>query len=94
MVSAGRVMVSAGGVSPLERFLARRFPDLDLRVIAGPERITVRYAVPQERGRRFPVLFELHRKGDRWTADRELERGVIGETIEFLATAIQFSESA
>ena len=70
---------------PLERFLARRLPDLDLRVVVGPERITIRYAVPLERGRRFPVLFELLRDGDAWRADREIERGVIGEMLELLA---------
>ncbi|HEX8153952.1 MAG TPA: hypothetical protein VF698_12535 [Thermoanaerobaculia bacterium] len=69
----------------LERFLARRFPDLDLRVVIGNDRITVRYAVPLERGRRFPVLFELLRDGDAWRADRDIERGVIGETLELLA---------
>jgi hypothetical protein len=75
-------------VIELERFLARRFPDLDLRVVESAGRITVRYAVPQERGRRFPVLFELRRDGGRWTADREIERGVIGQTLEFLAAPL------
>jgi len=68
----------------LTRFLARRFPDLDLRVVDEGESIVVRYGVAATRGRRFPVLFSLRREGNGWVADREYERGVIGETIERL----------
>jgi hypothetical protein len=75
-------------VTPLERFLSRRFPDLDLRVIREGDTLTVRYAVPQERGRRFPVLFALHQERGKWAADREIERGVIGEMLEFLALGL------
>lgn len=75
-------------MTPLERFLARRFPDLDLRVIADGDTLTVRYAVPQQRGRRFPVLFALHRQRGKWAPDREIERGVIGEMLEFLALGL------
>lgn len=69
---------------PLEGFLRRRFPDLDLRVTREGNAIVVRYAAPAAKGRRFPVLFTLRREGDAWTADRPFERGVIGETLEFL----------
>ena len=69
----------------LERFLRRRLPDLDLRVIADGDALVVRYGMPAERGRRFPVLFTLRLAAGRWTADREYERGVIGETVEFLS---------
>jgi hypothetical protein len=68
----------------LTRFLGRRFPDLDLRVVEEKESIVVRYAVAATRGRRFPVLFSLRREAGSWVADREYERGVIGETIERL----------
>ena len=68
----------------LERFLHRRLPDLDLRVIMGDEEIVVRYAEPAEIGRRFPVLFTLRRSRGRWIPDREIERGVIGEVLEYL----------
>jgi hypothetical protein len=69
----------------LERFLYRRLPDLDLRVIMSDDEIVVRYAEPAERGRRFPVLFVLRRSRGRWTPDREIERGVIGEVLEYLS---------
>lgn len=71
-------------MTDLERFLRRRFPDLDLRVIAEDDSIVVRYGERAARGRRFPVLFTLRRGPEGWVADREHERGVIGETIEFL----------
>ena len=69
----------------LERFLHRRLPDLDLRVILGDDEIVVRYGERAERGRRFPVLFTLRRSRGRWVADREIERGVIGELLEYLS---------
>jgi hypothetical protein len=69
----------------LERFLRRRLPDLDLRVVAGSDHLVVRYAERAPRGRRFPILFELRLIDGRWTPDREIERGVIGETLEYLA---------
>ena len=68
----------------LERFLHRRLPDLDLRVILGEDEIVVRYAQRALIGRRFPVLFTLRRSRARWVADREIERGVIGELLEYL----------
>ncbi len=68
----------------LEQFLHRRLPDLDLRVVDEGDEIHVRYGVPAERGRRFPVLFTIRREHGRWEADREIERGVIGETLEYL----------
>ena len=71
----------------LERFLHRRLPDLDLRVIVGDEEIVVRYGEPALIGRRFPVLFTLRKSRARWVADREIERGVIGELIEYLRFA-------
>ena len=67
------------------RFLQPRLPDLDLRVLEEGDSLVVRYAAAARRGRRFPVLFTIRFDGTRWIADRELDRGVIGETIEFLS---------
>ncbi|HEX7149949.1 MAG TPA: hypothetical protein VF618_00565 [Thermoanaerobaculia bacterium] len=72
----------------VERFLQRRLPDLDLRVVASSDHLVVRYAQPAPRGRRFPILFELRRVNGRWTPDRSIERGVIGETLEYLALRV------
>jgi hypothetical protein len=73
----------------LTRFLGRRFPDLDLRVVDEGDAIIVRYGVAARRGRRFPVLFSLRKEAGGWVADREYERGVIGETLERLRLSEQ-----
>ncbi|MEA2489624.1 MAG: hypothetical protein QOH21_1416 [Acidobacteriota bacterium] len=75
-------------MTPLERWLAGRLPDVDLRVTATDDTVTVRYAQPAPRGRRFPVLFALTRVDGRWIADRDYQRGLIGQAIEFLELGI------
>lgn len=71
-------------MTPLEHWLAGRLPEVDLRVVESEIRVTVRYAQPAPRGRRFPVLFALTRVDGQWIADRDYQRGLIGQTIEFL----------
>jgi predicted thioesterase len=71
-------------VTPVEHWLTRRLPGIDLRVVATPDSVVVRHATPAPRGRRFPVLFALRRVEGRWIADRDYQRGLIGQTIEFL----------
>jgi hypothetical protein len=76
--------VNAETAKAVERWLSGRWPRVDLRVVATADTLTVRYAKPAARGRRFPVLFTLRRLDGDWIADRDYQRGLIGQTIEFL----------